>query len=153
VGRAEAIAACARHPLARALRLDKLSLAALEATLALHRDPAVARRSVPVLAMLHADPASLRRRADRLAGGCGGEVVDAVSKVGGGRCRCSSWRDPPSRCRRRRRPDALARRCATGEPPVVGRVEDGRVLLDPRTLTDAEADLAPPRGGRAARGV
>jgi L-seryl-tRNA(Ser) seleniumtransferase len=85
--------------------------------------------------------------------GCGGEVVDAVSKVGGGALPLLELAGPPSRCRRRRRPDALARRCATGEPPVVGRVEDGRVLLDPRTLTDAEADLAPPRGVPRARGV
>src|SRR5689334_1855177 len=84
VGTADAVAAAKRHPLARALRIDKLSLAALEATLALYRDPERARREIPVLAMLEADPAVLRARAERLAGVLGGEVVDAVAKVGGG---------------------------------------------------------------------
>src|SRR5437763_392428 len=56
VGTADAVAAATRHPLARALRIDKLSLAALEATLAIYRDPERARREIPVLAMLEADP-------------------------------------------------------------------------------------------------
>jgi alkylated DNA repair dioxygenase AlkB len=67
VGEREAIAACRRHPLARAVRIDKLSLAALEATLALYRDPEHARREVPVLAMLTAEVPVLRERAERLA--------------------------------------------------------------------------------------
>ena len=154
VGRAAAVAACARHPLARALRLDKLSLAALEATLALHRDPSVARATVPVLAMLHADPAALRRRAERLAAACGGEVVEAVSKVGGGALPLVELAGPavalPATVAG---PDALARALRTGEPAVVGRVEDGRVLLDPRTLTDAEADLAAAAAAAALRAV
>ena len=65
VGRADAVAAARRHPLARALRLDKLSLAALEGTLRAHRDGGL----VPVLAMLHADPAELQARAERMADG------------------------------------------------------------------------------------
>src|SRR5215204_1423642 len=84
VGRAEAVAACRRHPLARAMRIDKLSLAALEATLMLYRDPALARREIPALAMLEADAAELVASANRLAAGTGGTVVDAVARVGGG---------------------------------------------------------------------
>src|SRR3954471_1585705 len=84
VGTSEAIDACRRHPLARAVRIDKLSLAALEATLALYRDPELARAELPVLAMLEADPATLEVRARRLAEGCGGEVVASTAKVGGG---------------------------------------------------------------------
>ena len=61
VGRADAVTAAARHPLARALRLDKLGLAALEATLRIYREPERARREIPVLAMLDADPVELRR--------------------------------------------------------------------------------------------
>ena len=79
VGTSEAIEACRRHPLARAVRIDKLSLAALEATLALYRDPELARAELPVLAMLDADPGDargpraaagrgLRRRGRRLDG-------------------------------------------------------------------------------------
>ena len=85
VGRADAVAAARKHPLARALRLDKLGLAALEATLQLYRDPERARREIPVLAMLTADEDDAARargaagRGDRRA-----EVVPAVAKVGGG---------------------------------------------------------------------
>src|SRR3954469_25553761 len=84
VGERDAIAACRRHPLARAVRIDKLSLAALEATLRLYRDPAHARAAIPVLAMLDADPATLAARARRLAEHTDGQVVESVARGGGG---------------------------------------------------------------------
>ena len=146
VGTREAIEACRRHPLARALRIDKLSLAALEATLALYRDPELARAELPVLAMLDADPATLEARARRLADGCGGDVVASTAKVGGGACRSWSFRARrwPSTSRW---PEPLR----AGDPPLVGRIADGRLLLDVRTLTDEEADQAA-AAVRAARG-
>ncbi|MCW3057376.1 MAG: L-seryl-tRNA(Sec) selenium transferase, partial [Solirubrobacterales bacterium] len=76
VGRSDAVSAAAGHPLARALRIDKLSLAALEATLALYRDPELARREIPVLAMLSAERPQLEERARRLAAATGGEVIE-----------------------------------------------------------------------------
>jgi L-seryl-tRNA(Ser) seleniumtransferase len=143
VGECDAIAACRRHPLARAVRIDKLSLAALEATLALYRDPAHARRALPVLAMLDADPATLDARARRLAEATGGTVVRASAKVGGGALPLLELPGPavaldagPAG------PDALAAALRAADPPVVGRIQDGRLLLDPRTLTDDEADVA-----------
>ncbi len=86
VGQRDAVAAARRHPLARALRIDKLSLAALEATLRLYRDPERAMREVPVLAMLFADPDTLVARAERIAEGIGerARIVTAVAKIGGG---------------------------------------------------------------------
>jgi L-seryl-tRNA(Ser) seleniumtransferase len=84
VGTREAVDKCRNHPLARAVRIDKLSLAALEATLALHRDPAAARRALPVLAMLEADEATLSSRAQELADATGGTVVASTARVGGG---------------------------------------------------------------------
>src|SRR5919197_275201 len=84
VGTREAIHACKRHPLARAVRIDKLSLAALHATLALYRDPGLARAELPVLAMLDAPPEALEARARRLAERCGGGGVAATAKGGGG---------------------------------------------------------------------
>ncbi|HEX9563722.1 MAG TPA: L-seryl-tRNA(Sec) selenium transferase, partial [Gemmatimonadaceae bacterium] len=88
-GDAETIAACRRNPLTRALRVDKLTLAALEATLRLYRDPSRAVRDIPVLAMLTASPDSVRERASRLANrltsrsvAC--EVVATEATVGGG---------------------------------------------------------------------
>lgn len=75
---------CARHPLARAVRVDKLSLAALAATLELYHDPEHARREIPVLSMLETDPELLRARAERLAAASGGVVVESSGRVGGG---------------------------------------------------------------------
>ena len=144
VGRAEAVAAARRHPLARALRLDKLGLAALEATLRLYRDPEQARREVPVLAMLTADEATLRTRAERLAAaiGPGAAIVPAVARVGGGALPLLELAGPavavalPGLS-----PDDLAARLRAADPPVVGRIEEGRLLLDPRTLADDELPL------------
>jgi len=141
VGRHAAIAVCRRHPLARAVRIDKLSLAALEATLALHRDPALALRELPVLAMLTLDGGELRSRAERLATATGGELVAATGRVGGGALPLLELPgfavalDPgPAGA------DALAAALRAGDPAVVGRIERGRVLLDPRTLAADELD-------------
>ncbi|HZE03837.1 MAG TPA: L-seryl-tRNA(Sec) selenium transferase, partial [Solirubrobacteraceae bacterium] len=84
VGRRDAIERARRHPLARAVRIDKLSLAALEATLALYRDPELARRELPVLAMLTAGEEELAQRARIIAEQTGGEIVTGVARVGGG---------------------------------------------------------------------
>ncbi|MBA3809116.1 MAG: L-seryl-tRNA(Sec) selenium transferase [Solirubrobacterales bacterium] len=143
VGTRAAVHACRVHPLARAVRIDKLSLAALEATLALYRDPAAARRALPVLAMLDADPAVLERRARELADATGGRVVGAVARVGGGALPLLELSGPavaldPGVAGA----DALAAALRLGEPALIGRVHEGQVLLDPRTLTDGEAQCA-----------
>jgi L-seryl-tRNA(Ser) seleniumtransferase len=140
VGRADAVAAARRHPLARALRLDKLGLAALEATLQLYRDPPRARREIPVLAMLTADEETLRARAERLAVAVGGDVVPAVARVGGGALPLLELPGPAVAVGGAS-PDALAARLRAADPPVIGRIDEGRLLLDPRTLTDDEIPL------------
>ena len=136
VGTAAAVEAAKSHPLARALRLDKLGLAALEATLRLYRDPELAQREIPVLAMLTADEATLQARAERLAAAVGGEVVPAVAKVGGGALPLLELPGPAVAV-----DEELAAKLRSGDPPVIGRIEDGRLLLDPRTLTDDEVPL------------
>jgi L-seryl-tRNA(Ser) seleniumtransferase len=136
VGTSEAIAACARHPLARATRIDKLSLAALEATLALYRDPDAARREIPVLAMLSSGAGELAVRARSLAAATGGEVTEGVAKVGGGALPLLELPGPVVAL-----DEALAEPLRSGDPAVIGRLQDGRLLLDPRTLTDEEARL------------
>ena len=143
VGRADAIAACRRHPLARALRIGRLPMAALEATLALYRDPERAVREIPVLAMLTAAPEVLRERARRLADAAGGEIVEAVARVGGGALPLLELPGPavavgPAGAGA----DAFAARLRAGDPPLVARIADGRVLVDPRTLADDELDAA-----------
>ncbi|HZT14705.1 MAG TPA: L-seryl-tRNA(Sec) selenium transferase [Gaiellaceae bacterium] len=135
VGRAELVERLRRHPLQRALRVDKLTLAALEATLLLYLDPARALREVPVLRMIHEDAAAVRSRAERLAAAVGGEVEETAARVGGGALPLAAL--PSFACAVE---ESLAAPLRMGTPAVVGIVRDGRLLLDCRTLTDAEAD-------------
>ncbi len=140
LGRHESIAAAAAHPLARALRIDKLSLAALEATLMLHRDPALAQREIPVLAMLTASDHELARRARALREAIGVarcQLVTAVAKVGGGALPLLELPGPVLALEVAD-PDRVAARLRRGDPAVLGRVQDGRLLLDPRTLSEDE---------------
>jgi L-seryl-tRNA(Ser) seleniumtransferase len=124
LGAAKPVERLRRHPLARALRVDKLTLAALEATL---RGP-----RPPTWLALHADPAALRirvRRLCRLLSDLDAEVVAAAAVVGGGGAPClelESWALSL--------PERLAAPLRTGDPPVVGRIERGRLLLDPRCV-------------------
>jgi L-seryl-tRNA(Ser) seleniumtransferase len=135
VGAAEAIARIRRHPLARAVRIDKLSLAALEATLELYRDPPRALREIPVLRAV-AEPASaVRERAASLAERLGGTVVPTRARVGGGAVPLLELKSFACALDGG---DGLAAALRNGDPPVVARVQEGRVLLDCRTLTDDE---------------
>ncbi|HEU5214420.1 MAG TPA: L-seryl-tRNA(Sec) selenium transferase [Gaiellaceae bacterium] len=134
LGRAELVDRLRRHPLQRALRIDKLSLAALEGTLLLHLD---APERIPVLRTLGQDAATVRARAERLAAATGGEVEETVGRVGGGALPLAEL--PSFACAL---DESLAAPLRAGEPPVVGVVRDGRLLLDCLTLTDAEADEA-----------
>ena len=135
VGRAELVDRLRRHPLQRALRADKLTLAALEGTLSLHEDPESARREIPVLRMLDEPVDRVRERAERLAGLVGGEVEETVARVGGGALPLAEL--PSAACAIE---ESLATALRLGEPPVLGIVRDGRLLLDARTLTDTEVD-------------
>jgi L-seryl-tRNA(Ser) seleniumtransferase len=134
VGRADLVERMRRHPLQRALRADKLTLAALEGTLALALDPE-SRDAVPVLRMLHEPVEVVRARAERLAELVGGEVEETVARVGGGALPLTEL--PSVACAVE---EGLAELLRLGEPPVVALVRDGRTLLDCRTLIDAEID-------------
>jgi L-seryl-tRNA(Ser) seleniumtransferase len=120
--------------LQRALRADKLTIAALEGTLALYVDPGRALREVPVLRMVDEPAAAVRARAERLAAAAGGEVEETVARVGGGALPLAEL--PSFACAVDER---LAAPLRGHDPPVVGVVRDGRLLLDCRTLTDTEA--------------
>jgi L-seryl-tRNA(Ser) seleniumtransferase len=148
VGKAEAIARLRGHPLARALRVDKLTLAALGATLALYRDPARAVREIPALAMLTADVASVRARAERIAdslkdraaglrdGGADVAVAASEATVGGGAF--PTARIPSFAVTIGGDAGALEARLRAGAIPVVARIGDGRVLLDLRSVSPAD---------------
>ena len=135
VGRADLIERLRRHPLQRALRADKLTLAALEGTLALALDPARARAEIPVLRMLDEPIGSVRERAERLARLVGGEVEETVAKAGGGALPLAELQSYACAVE-----EELFDPLRLGEPPVVGIVRDGRLLLDVRALTDGEVD-------------
>ena len=134
VGRADLVERLRRHPLQRALRADKLTLAALEGTLTLALDED-SRDAVPVLRMLHEPVEAVRARAERLAELVGGEVEDTVARVGGGALPLAEL--PSAACAVE---EELADMLRAGDPPVVALVRDGRTLLDCRTLTDAEVE-------------
>ncbi|MFA1547707.1 L-seryl-tRNA(Sec) selenium transferase [Actinomadura chokoriensis] len=135
LGREDLVRRLARHPLARALRVDKMTLAALEATV---RGP----RS-PTEQALHADAGKLRERAERLAGRLRGDGVDAFAveseaAVGGGGAPGVVLPSAAVSL-----PEPYAARLRQGVPAVMGRVEDGRCLLDLRSVPPGQdGDLA-----------
>lgn len=141
LGDAELVRTVARHPLARALRVDKLTLAALEATLT--------GPPTPTAAALAADPARLRARADRLAAALGADGVDvraveSAATVGGGGAPGVIL---PSAALSL--PETYAVPLRTGRVPVVGRLEAGRCLLDLRAVPPEDDE----RLARAVRSV
>jgi L-seryl-tRNA(Ser) seleniumtransferase len=131
-GGAELVERLRRHPLQRALRADKLTVAALEGTLRLAVETP---DEIPVLHMLREPAESVRARAERLAALVGGEVEETVARAGGGSLPLADL--PSYACAVE---EELAASLRAGEPPIVGIVRDGRLLLDCRTLTEAEVD-------------
>jgi L-seryl-tRNA(Ser) seleniumtransferase len=117
------------------VRADKLTLAALEGTLRLYLEPERAIRELPVLRMVLEPAASVRTRAERLARLLDGSVEETVGRAGGGALPLTEL--PSFACAVE---ESLAASLRAGEPPVVGVVRDGRLLLDCRTLTEAEVD-------------
>jgi L-seryl-tRNA(Ser) seleniumtransferase len=134
VGRADLVERMRRHPLQRAVRTDRLTLAALEGTLALYR---AGSREIPVLRMLEEPADAVRARAERLAELTGGTVEATVARSGGGALPTAEI--PSYACAL---PLELAEPLRRGEPPVIGIVRDDRLLLDCRTLADEDVDEA-----------
>jgi L-seryl-tRNA(Ser) seleniumtransferase len=134
VGRGVLVEKLRRHPLQRALRADKLTLAALEGTLALAVDTP---DEIPVLRMLREPLEAVRARATRLAELVGGEVEETVAKAGGGALPLTELASFACAVE-----EELAAKLRVGDPPVIAVLRDGRTLLDCRTLTDAEANEA-----------
>ena len=142
IGRKELVARAAANPLARALRPDKLVLGALAATLDLHLSGR--RLEIPFFRMLEASLVSLRDRAETLAArareaGFEASVVDSTAVAGGGAGAESTL---PSKAVSLGHPgrstDGLAAALRGSEPPVIGRIEEGRVLLDLRSVAEEE---------------
>ena len=132
VGRADLVEQLRRHPLQRAMRADKLTLAALEGTLRLYLD---APERIPVLRMLTQDVSTVRARAERLASLVDGTVEETVGRVGGGALPLAEL--PSFACVIE---EGLVGPLRQGTPPVIGVVRDGKLLLDCLTLADTEVD-------------
>ena len=146
MGREAAIDRLRRHPLLRALRADKMCLAAAEVTLRLHAGPDAHAR-IPVLRMLAQAPEDLEARAARLraalGGVCAAQVEISVGHAGGG---ALPGLDLPSRAVALSVPglsaEALARRLRRGRPAVMGHIVRDRLLLDVLTLSDDDVPEA-----------
>jgi L-seryl-tRNA(Ser) seleniumtransferase len=134
VGKADLVERLRRHPLQRALRADKLTLAALEGTLALYRAD---ESGTPVLRMLKEPAERVRARAERLAELTGGRVEASVARGGGGSLPLTEIESFACALE-----EELAVPLRRGDPPVIGIVRDGVLLLDCRTLTDEEVEEA-----------
>ena len=146
LGRAELVEKMARHPLARAVRIDKLSLAALEATLRIYFDPAAALQEIPTLRMLTEDQEALRSRAEGLAArireiapSLAVEVARDVSRAGGGSLPQADiptwtvtlrWKGHGA--------EELEGRLRRHSIPIIARVKNDRVIIDVRTLLEDE---------------
>ena len=125
VGKKEAIAVCKKHPLARAVRIDKLRLNALEASLS--------TPSNAVQDALHIDLQRHLERTEKVAAAVGGEVVEHAGRVGGGgapEVPLPGWAVAL--------PEELARPLRLGQPPVVARVNQGRCLVDVRCVPESQ---------------
>ncbi|MBS1716336.1 MAG: L-seryl-tRNA(Sec) selenium transferase [Armatimonadetes bacterium] len=137
VGRKELIAACAAHPLARALRVDKLTLAALEAVLRAYRTGQLDK--IPLLRILGTPLPEIRRRARALAKALGAKasVVESESELGAG---CSPDLKVPTYCVaiKSDSPTKLYQALLKVDPPVIGRIEKGLLLLDCRTIQQGD---------------
>jgi L-seryl-tRNA(Ser) seleniumtransferase len=160
-GKKQVIDRLKKHPLARALRLDKLTLAALEATLRLYLDPEKAVEDIPTLRMLTETPESVQARARALAEritelaghAFSAEVAADVSRAGGGALPLA---DIPTFVVALRPASMSANQLESalrlGEPTVVARIREDRLLLDPRTLSADETNAVVARLAEIASG-
>jgi L-seryl-tRNA(Ser) seleniumtransferase len=150
VGRRPLLERLRTNPLNRALRIDKLTLAALEATLRAYEDPATAPREIPTLRMLSEPVAAVRRRAGRVLrrvpgparAALGLGIVSDRSEVGGGALPLAALPTAALTLGTAAyRAEALDERLRAGRPPVIGRIQADRLLLDCRTVMDDEVPL------------
>ena len=146
VGKRELVASLERHPLARAVRIDKLSLAALTATL-LHYLRAEAEEEIPIWRMIGASEEAIKDRAQRwqsqLDGGSWVELKPSRSAVGGGSLPGEtqpSWVLAMTCSQVQGGPAEVMARLRQADPPVVARIEDDLVMLDPRTVLPEEEE-------------
>ncbi len=141
LGSSVIVAKLRKNPFARAMRVDKLTLSALEATLRLYLEPERALKEIPVLAMLSAAPAEIEARAEAIArtlreGGVDAQVIPTRASVGGGAFPTAEI--PSSGVVLSGNAEKIEEKLRRGEPPVIGRIADGKLLLDLRSVRARE---------------
>jgi L-seryl-tRNA(Ser) seleniumtransferase len=149
IGRADLIQAIRKNPLARAMRVDKLTLAALEATLTLFLDEALALREIPTLRMLHRELSEVSEQAERITRTLKKRISAATITTIEGSSQTGSGSLPEQNLPTRLvaitpeegGPDALALRLRRYSPPIFTRIQKDQVLIDPRTLLEGEEDI------------
>ena len=149
VGKKKYISRMKKHPLARAMRVDKMTFAALEATLAKYKDPAIAIRDIPVLNMIAASSEEMKAKAGRLAEmireanpRLSVEITEVEDQIGGGSApmvRLPGWAAAVSDAGKSA--DSIERRLRKADVPVVARIHDDRLLLCVRTIFENEFEL------------
>ena len=144
LGAANLVAKLRKNPFARAMRVDKLTLSALEATLRLYLEPERALREIPVLAMLTVPVSELQSRAQRIvarlaANGIGAEVAVSSASVGGGAFPTVAI--PSLAIRVSGAPQLVEQKLRAGAPAVIGRISDGHLLLDLRSVLPREDEM------------
>ena len=150
VGKAQILERIRKNPLARALRIDKMTLAALESTLRLYRDEAQAVQTIPTLRMLTMNIDEIEHRAMELLNNLmrlddsriGIDIVDLSSKAGGGSL---PFLELPSKCLRIKidglSANVLELKMRTNSPPIIGRIEEDAFIIDPRTLQNEDLPI------------
>ena len=150
VGKKSIVDRVKRNPLARALRIDKLTLAALESTLRLYRDEKKAVALIPTLRMLTMTIEDITARATHLADGLKNidpsrldiNLIERSSRAGGG---ALPMLELPSRCLRIQirgmSANALEKKMRANDPPIIGRIEDDAYIMDPRTLDEEDLQM------------
>ena len=138
-----------KHPLARAMRVDKMTFAALEATLVKYKDPAIALRDIPVLNMIAGSSDDMKAKAGRLAEiikaanpGLTAELIEVKDQIGGGSApsvRLDGWAVAVGDGSKSAA--SIERRLRKAEVPVIGRIHDDRLLLCVRTIFEDEFEL------------
>jgi L-seryl-tRNA(Ser) seleniumtransferase len=150
VGKKKIVDQIKKNPLTRALRIDKLTLAALESTLRLYRDEQKAARIIPTLRMIMVPLQEVQKRARRLADALENmgdarmhiQLIERSSKTGGG---ALPLMELPSLCVgiqiKGISPNTLEKRMRNNEPPIIGRIESDLFVMDPRTIQEDELSL------------
>ncbi|MGD9181282.1 MAG: L-seryl-tRNA(Sec) selenium transferase, partial [Desulfobacterales bacterium] len=150
VGKTEVVDQIKKNPITRALRIDKLTLAALESTLRLYRDEEKAARIIPTLRMIMLPLKEIQKRAQQLADALKNigdtrmhiRLIERYSKTGGG---ALPLMELPSLCIgiqiKGISPNALEKRMRSNDPPIIGRIEDDLFVMDPRTIQKDELSI------------